>query len=410
MPNLQIFVVLQNYLTLTNIMMNQMKLSKLSILLSLAILVMASCEKKAEETETPMVYSWDITIVDSISGSDMGNSNKLALDSDGGIHIAYIEQVGTTNNLKYAYKATDADWVKETLATDLNDDHLDIAIDPSDHVFIIFEEGEDECLHIKEKTLSGTFSDVLVDVLYDDDNYPRNYQARNGALYADQNGSIHISFERANYGMRYTTYSYQGAFTDVEISEVIDNSTSGGTSDIVTDSEGNVHIAFHLSDQVMYALKVDSTGIWFNEELFTSDYSQGYETISMVIDSKDNLHMAYYTSDDQRYAFKDHVLNAWIDGSTGANCQNNRLDRAIAVDINDLPRIVYSKGATDSEYSLYVASLSPLSIWSHEKIEGNADYRTDSYTDIQIDANNRAHLSYRCRTTGVLKYATRILE
>jgi hypothetical protein len=390
--------------------MNLIKIIKLSILLNLAILIMASCEKKTEEIETPFVNPWDITLVDSISGSDMGNSNKLALDSEGGIHIAYIEQVGTTNNLKYAYKSTDGEWVKETLAMDLQDDHIDITIDPSDHIFIIYEDGEDECLHIKEKSVGGTFNDVLVDVLYDDDNYPRNYQARYGALFADKNGTIHISFERANYGMRYTTYSFQGAFTDVEISEVIDTNTSAGTSDIVTDSEGNVHIAFHLSDKVIYALKVDSTGFWSNEELFSSDYSQGYETISMVIDSKDNLHMAYYTSDDQRYAFKDHLLNVWVDASTGANCQNNRLDRAIAVDINDLPKIVYSKGATDSEFSLYVASLSPLAIWSHEKIEGNADYRTDSYTDIQIDANNRAHVSYRCRTTGVLKYATRILE
>jgi hypothetical protein len=82
---------------------------------------------------------------------------------------------------------------------------------------------------------------------------------------------------------------------------------------------------------------------------------------------------------------------------------SNRTDRAIACDINNIPHILF-----DEDFKLYMGTLN--NIWEYEYIIGNSESCADANYDIQIDANNRAHVSYHNRTTEALYYATRVIE
>ena len=376
-------------------------MKKIGLLIGLATLLFVACEteKIEPEQEQQAEQKWTIEVVDSIVGSNVGAFNILSYDVDSGVHIAYIVSVGTINNLKYAYKPYLGDWTTTEVASDLNSVEIDITVDKQKNVFIAYESGNDESLYIAEKSITGSFNHVLVDVLDD-----RNYQARYPALCVDNNDRVHLSFERANYGQRYTSYTFQGAFTNVEVM----NDTYGGSlPDIVVDSKGNKHILYHGSGFILHSFSENNTNTWTVNEVASYDDSyQSYEGISLAIDQNDGLHGAYKTgsSDNNiKYVYKADGSDTWANEGIGNIGGSNRIDRAIACDINNTPRVLF-----DQDFGLNMATKDGN--WEHELIKGNSDYRCDSNYDLEITDKNRAHVSFHCRTTEVLLYATQILE
>lgn len=176
------------------------ELRNLVLIPCLALFIFTACEKDPIEPEQE-VNAWEFELVDSIPGSDAGVINRTSYDSQGGLHMAYTVLSGTTSSLKYAYKAPGGNWTSTEICPKLYYDEIDMAIDPSGVVYIAFEPDTDESIHLAIQNQAGTFDDVLVDVLG-----THNYQGRYPALFADQNGSIHITFDRANFGLRYTSY------------------------------------------------------------------------------------------------------------------------------------------------------------------------------------------------------------
>jgi hypothetical protein len=253
-------------------------------------------------------------------------------------------------------------------------------------------------MYIAEKSINGSFNKVKVDVML------RNDQARYPAIYADKNDVVHISFERANYGMRYATYSFQGAFTPAEI---LDDDITSSSSDIVVDSEGNKHIIHFHNENIYYSYSGNSDNSWTVTQIATGNVSaSSYEGISLAIDRYDNLHAAYrYSSynDNIHYLYKSSGNSNWQEQGIGNIGGSNRRDRAIACDTLGNPHVLY-----DENFGLKIAS--KRGSWSHEAIFGNSSNRCDTNYDIEITDKNRAHVSFYNRTTGVIRYATRILK
>ena len=374
-----------------------------------AILSVVSCEKKEvdPEDEPPVVNDdkWETELVDSIAGVDVGIYNMLAFDVDSGIHIAYV--VSEDNySLKYAYKPYGGNWTVSEVANPISDNIIDIAVDKQKNVFIAYrgyETGSDvnERMYIAEKSINGTFNKVQVDVLGD-----HNHQARYPAIYADNNDIIHLSFERANYGMRYTSYSFGGTFTLVE---TLDDDASSSCSDIVIDSEGNKHIIHFNGDDVYHSYCANSENTWLVTQITTGDISAAsYEGISLAVDQFDNLHASYRygsTSADNNihYLYKPAGSSTWQEDGIENAGGSSRHDRAIACDTLGNPHVLY-----DESFGLKIASKNIS--WSHEAIFGNSDNRADTNYDIEITDKNRAHVSFYVRSTGVLRYATKRLE
>ncbi len=152
-----------------------------------------------------------------------------------------------------------------------------------DNVYITFEPEADESVHLAMKNQAGTFDDMLVDVLGS-----HNHQGRYPALFADSSGRIHITFDRANYGLRYTSYTPDGGFTAVE---TLSDDYSGSVSDMVVDDAGNINVVYQSGKFVLHAYSDANTSDWVVSEIYeTEDGSQGYEGINLVMDNLGNLH------------------------------------------------------------------------------------------------------------------------
>lgn len=371
-----------------------------------AVFILTSCEKNEPEApEVKKLEGWEIELVDSIAGAEAGVYNMLAYDADSGIHIAYVVLQNNIYSLKYAYKPYNGNWTTTEVENPISSDVIDISVDNQKNVFIAYRgyapvDNDNERLYIAEKSITGSFNSILVDVLGE----TQNFSARYPSIYADNNDIIHIAFERANYGMRYTTYSFQGMFTPVEI---LDDNVSGSCSDIAVDSEGNKHIAHFNNEKVYYSFKGYSDNSWTVNQIATGDVANdSYTGINIATDPFDNLHIAYrHSSYDNNihYLYKAAGSNNWQEQSIGNAGGSNRIDRAMACDTLGNPHILY-----DENYGLKIAS--KKGGWSNEAIMGNSDYRCDANYDIEIMDNNRTHVSFYCRTTGVLRYATKVLK
>jgi hypothetical protein len=374
-----------------------------SMLIVSAIFALSACEKTDPLLPTDKDgENWTIEVVDSIPGAEAGIYNMLACDVDSGIHIAYVVSENDYS-LRYAYKPYQGNWSITEVANPISDDIIDIAVDNQKNVFIAYRgydpsDNNNERMYIAEKSINGSFSSVMVDVM------ERNDQARYPAIYADKNDVIHISFERANYGMRYATYSFQGTFTPAL---TLDDDISGSNSDIVVASEGNKHILHFNNENIYYSQSGFSDNNWIVSQVATAEESNdSYAGISIAIDRFDNLHAAYrHSSYDNNihYLFKASGSSNWLDQGIGNMGGSNRLDRSIACDTLGNPHVLY-----DEDYALKIAS--KKASWSYGHILGNSDYRCDTNYDIEITDKNRAHVSFYCRTTGVLLYASKQLK
>ena len=370
-----------------------------------AVFILTSCEKNEPEVpEVKKFEGWEIELVDSIAGAETGVYNMLAYDADSGVHIAYIVSQNNIYSLKYAYKPYNGNWTTTEVENPISSDIIDIAVDNQNNVFIAYRgyaptDNDNERLYIAEKSINGSFNTVMVDVLGE-----QNFQARYPSIYADKNDVVHIAFERANYGMRYTTYTFQGAFTPVEI---LDDNITSSSSDIVVDSEGNKHIAHFNNENVYYSFKGYSDNSWTVNQIASGDEgNDSYAGINIATDLFDNLHIAYrHSSYDNNihYLYQVAGSNNWQEQSIGNAGGSNRFDRALACDTLGNPHVLY-----DESYGLKIAS--KKGGWSYEAIMGNSDYRCDANYDLEIMDNNRAHASFYCRTTGVLRYATKVLK
>lgn len=375
-------------------------------LLALTLIFLSSCEK-----DDPIIPSdenkekWNVELVDSIQGADVGIYNMLTFDVDSGVHIAYVVS-DNDYSLKYAYKPYKGNWVVTEVDNSISDDIIDIAVDSQKNVFIVYRgynpaDNNNEIMYVAQKSINGSFNKVKVSVLGD-----QSFQARYPSIYADNNDVVHISFERANYGMRYTTYSFQGAFTSAEI---LDDDITSSSSDIVVDSEGNRHIIHFHNENVYYSYCGYSEDVWTVTQIATGDVmTDSYAGISLAVDQFDNLHATYRygstTADNNiHYLNKTAGSNTWTEEGIGNTGGSSRLDRAIACDTLGNPHILY-----DESFGLKIAS--KHAGWSHEHIFGDTNYRCDTNYDIEITDKNRAHISFYNRTTGVLRYATRIFE
>lgn len=377
-------------------------IKNLPVLVVLTIIAFTACEK--EDSVTPVdnkVENWKVELVDSIAGADVGIYNMLAYDTDSGVHIAYVVTQNSTYSLKYAYKPCEGNWTVTEVANPISDNIIDIAVDNQKHIFIVYrgyDPSDNESMYIAEKSINGSFNTVMVDVM------SRNDQARYPAIYADNNDIIHIAFERANYGMRYATYSFQGAFTPAEI---LDDNITSSSSDIVVDSEGNKHIVHFNNENVYYSYCGHADDNWTVSQIATGDEgNDSHAGINIAIDQFDNLHVAYrYASYDNNihYLYKPAGSSNWQEQGIGNAGGSNRHDRAMACDTLGNPHILY-----DENYGLKMAS--KKSTWSYDHIFGNSDYRCDSNYDMEITDKNRAHVSFYSRTTGVLRYASKRLQ
>ncbi len=382
-----------------------MKKVFLKIMTLATIVAFTACEKNEDlvDNRPNDKNKWIVETFDSQSDSYWGQYVKVAYDSEGGSHIAYVSNDNNDYELRYAYRDITGTWSKETLVSLLYDNHIDIAVDPSDNIYIIYEDDQDECLHVLEKPINGQFIDVKLDILFNDTGYSRSYQARYGNLFADKNGNIHIAFDRANFGLRYYPYSFQATLDTSKLEEIDDNIT-GGNPDIIVNTNGDIHIISPGSNKLNYSSRLFSSHIWTTkEEVVATGDVQSFQSLGLAIDELNSMYAVFLTTDDYLGYSSVQESNSWAsttisDGRIGIR----RGDLNIDTDTLNQARILYER---DDVLTLATKKLS----WNQEPIGNDKTFRAKK-SDLAIDFRNRSHIVFYDADTKEFKYATKVLE
>lgn len=352
-----------------------------------------SCEKDDDTEKQPEdnKNTWQIEVVDSIQGADIGSYNIIALDNDSGVHIVYLAEIGGSVDLKYAYKPyNNTGWTIETIGSDVEDSQIALDINPVDVPYVVYE--TDDKLMMAWR-MAGTWEKTIA---VDD------HLARYPNIKITNDYTIHLAYTRANFGMRYG-FQTSGAneFTIETIGN--DDNITGSYSDIVVSGNGAVHVLWHDRDEIKYGVREEADS-WTVNSIATGEYTGAYEDVGLTIDANDGLHGYFLNGQADNnliYCNLQSDAGAW-NTQTIANSQASRVDHSIATDTLSIPYIVY--GEYSENYALHIASKNS-GTWEHKVIDGNSDYRCGSYSDIFITDRNHAHISYKANTSKILKYA-----
>ena len=248
------------------------------------------------------VNSWTIEDVDTSTGA--GRYTSLVLDGSGYPHISY--QLHDTGNfyddLKYAYEDAGG-WHNETLEHSGTFDtteyglHTAIALDTSGRP------------HISEYRLEGGVWGELRYVYWDGSSWQKvngpvrtigEFDGQYTSIALDDSDVPHISWYRLDVGLEYATYD--GGSWDVT---TVDSDGLGLGTSLVLDADGNPHISYRTSGDLMYAFYNGSS--WTIQAADISDHC-GYWS-SIALDSDNWPHISYqgrygtgYSDHELRYA------------------------------------------------------------------------------------------------------------
>jgi len=223
----------------------------------------------------------------------------------------------------------------------------------------------------------------------------------------DSEGNPHISFiEHIEYGNRPLKYAKWNG-SSWEISTVFNHvGDVGGYTSIAIDEQDNPHISFYGNLMLKYAH-------WTGSSWIIETVDSGYEDAiglftSIALDSEGNPHFSYISTWfpepwKLKYAF-------W----TGSNWQIEILDtfdqawiydvyNSMVLDSNDNPHIAYNNGY-DGVDMMYV--FGDGTAWQYETVDTDGETGVDP--SIALNANETPCIAYYNRTTGQLRYASRI--
>src|SRR3989339_473129 len=299
-----------------------------------------------ETTKPADSSTWSDSTVDSLASTTQIHSLSVAIDSAGGLHVAYFD---TSRNLKYAYKAeADTSWTKSTLASGVG-------------------EG------------GGMISAIAVD---------------------SSNNPHIIYYDIPNDQLRYITKSSGSWSTPVVVVD------SGITEcGLVVTSSGTPEAVF-LATYLYYA---SYTGGTWTVDTPAIDSGYTMKGVSIALDSTDNLHVAYarYYTDDTRYKLMHSDKNgSWVPeiakdylGVYGGGYSSIAIDRN-----NNLFLSSYSR--TSSSSSIGVAYRIGSGSWQSPYVTSSKDdaWEYGLYNSCALDSSGRLHVSFQKGSTNSLQY------
>ena len=326
-------------------------------------------------------------------GKANNNGNSIAIDDDGNIHVAYIDDSPGRGWLRYMkYDGGSwSDWTVDSsngqvgygssIAVDDNGDvHISYYDALNKDLKYAFFDGNNWTTTVIDGAGGenmGLFSSIAIDrgdvavgiVYFDDDNNSLKY-----AQYDDDSGWAHmtllsgevghwISFtfdstgrphiatrSLSSYSLIYVTWDTDWSY------EVVDqNGDQGRYSSIAVDSDDGVHISYydHTNTNLKYAyLDPDTVPLQWEIETVDDDFGTGGagdlgKHSSIAIDSNDDIYISYYdeTNTDLMIAGKNGDDDWYFEpvdtvGDVGAYSE-------IAIDDDDIPHIIYYDDVND---------------------------------------------------------------
>ena len=327
---------------------------------------------------------WWIETVDEIGSS--GRYTSIDLDSNEYPHITHCREDGE-GQLKYVYW-TGSTWKREIV--DSGDTVLtsSIAIDTNDCPHLAYCKNS-KLIYAYKNGSEWNKTEIYVDGVY-------------GivSLELDSNNYPHICFHDY-YGSRNVRYAHWNG--SAWLLETVDsNGLVGFHNSISIDSSDCPHIAYndYTRRRVKYSYKDSPDSEWQREIIDTGgEYYFFYPTID--IDSNDCPHVGYYVDDDLfdlKYGYKDGISSEWH-VETVISDERVGGTRSLALDSQDNPYFIYCNGTVgDLKYVRWNGTT-----WNKGTIDSEGSVGCCS--EIVLDSNNRACISYRAYDYCDLKFA-----
>jgi hypothetical protein len=235
--------------------------------------------------------SWTTSTIDSTG--DVGRETSIAIDSNEGIHISYLDATSSISTLKYAY-FDGLSWSTSTIDSSCGY-QSSIAVDSNDEIHISCYDGVNWNLkhfYFDGSSWASTTIDSNGDV------------GKSSSIAVDSNDEIHISYEDyTNKSLKYAHFDGLSWTTST-----IDSPGNGGVgmyTSIAIDSNDEIHISYkNATDGGLTSLQYahfngDSWTITTIENTTSGDYT------SIAVDSLDQVHISYQENQQLHYAVLD---------------------------------------------------------------------------------------------------------
>jgi hypothetical protein len=221
---------------------------------------------------------------DSLTGKSFAS---ICIDNSDKLHISYYDV--TNSRLKYSTNSSGT-WVSVVLDnTDDAGKYSSIKLDSDGKVHILYFYGESDVIkHITNKT--GTWqSETVVSGLGTD------YKVFDGRFFSfdfDSGNFLHVSYyDDVNDDLKYTT-NKSGSWV---VQTVDSYGLVGKYNKIAVDSSDKIHLCYYEQNIGYLKYATNKNGVWQFATIDNPDgtYSHAGTGSDMILDSDDNVHIAY---------------------------------------------------------------------------------------------------------------------
>jgi hypothetical protein len=333
---------------------------------------------------------WTISVVDATG--DVGQRSALALDVQGGVHIAYHDR--SAGALKYAYKASAA-WTRATIeAAEHTGGDSPLAVDGQGVVHLAYEQGSR--LRYGRLPVGGSAWQIETPV-------PVGYASM--ALALEDGGAVDIAYLGQNTGGGYPVeHARRAVGAPSFTTQLVEADARGGgfygiALSLEADGAGDLHLGYHdEATGVRYARTAG--GSWQAPELV---HALSAEFTSLGLSrSSGTVHIAYRDIRDHRLRHASKApggewrLEVADDVEYGGEFASLAVDAAGGAHVSH-----YNSTQQDLRYSYRPAG----GTWTTTVVDSAGD--VGGHTSLAVDAAGAVHVSYYDATNRELKYARR---
>tara|TARA_B100000767_G_C19752391_1_gene531364 strand:+ start:22 stop:2322 length:2301 start_codon:yes stop_codon:yes gene_type:complete len=324
------------------------------------------------------------TSVDSMNSYD----SSIIVDDQGDIHISYVSN---SHSLHYAYY----DGVAWTTNVVDNSERVggysSLAVGDDGSIHISYHDKENNDLKYAIHDGSGWTTQTIDDAVGGAGTYT--------SLAIDSLGNVHISYRAS--GIHCLKHAMYDQSTESWSVSIVTMDNSGEYSSLAIDSNDRLHISWYKNAGIDLKYAVYESGSWITSTV--DEVGRVGQHSSLAVDSNGIPHISYY--DDSNSNLKYATLNGstWTQLTIDSGEDNVGTHSQIITDSSGNPHIVYfaTGGNWQNAYGYLKHASFDGNNWTISILD-NSSYNIGSYVSIDLDSNNRFHVSYRDNINGQL--------
>ncbi len=356
-----------------------------------------------------MAEVWNTLVSDTqLTTADVGSWNpKIVIDPQNNSHITWFDYRSGSYEIYYTKIDNDGNTIIEDTqltSTITGSFWPSIDLDANNNVHISWHDERQGNLEIYYTKLDSN-GNTLVDDL--------RITANSGASAAssiavDKNDNVHIVWNDnsdGNYEIYYTKLDNNGN-TLIEDTRLTFDTTESQSPVLVTDSQGDVHVAWvdlRDSNWDLYYTKLDNNGNTLIDDTRITTADNVSANPAIAIDSVDNIHLAWYYGRDRNaeiyYKKLDNAGNVILDDVRVSSDRKRSYWPAIAIDSTNSANIAWYDNR-DGNFEIYFSKVDQLGNIAVENTRLTSDANISYVPSLGVDSYDKLHLIWQDYRSG----------